>query len=125
MAQTAMEDIPVFYHSQPQGVKAPAVFVRTAKMQYHKRLSHEIECRLVFEIRYLAENGFDDSECETAMERLLDVYGDDRFDKEALFAERTDKGALIKVVSKLRWKAEDQDADGELMRLMEITEKEN
>ena len=43
MAQTALEDIPIFYHSQPQGVSVPAVFVRIAKMQYGKRLAREIE----------------------------------------------------------------------------------
>ena len=123
MAQTALEDIPIFYHSQPQGVSAPAVFVRIAKMQYGKRLAREIECRLVFEVRYLAENCFDDSECENAMERLLDVFGDDRFDKDDVSAERTDKGALIKVTSKLRWKTENTDGDGELMRLLEMDEK--
>lgn len=125
MAQSAMNDVPVFYHAQPQGVDAPAVFVRIAKIQYHKKLSRQIDCRLVFEVRYLAENSYDDSECENAMERLMDVFGNDRFDKEAVFAERTDKGALIKVVSGLRWKLEDAEESGELMRLIEMTEKEN
>ena len=125
MAQTALEEVPVFYHAQPQGVETPAVFVRIAKIQYHKRLAREIECRLVFELRYLAKNCYDDGECENAMERLMDVFGDDLFVKEAVFAERTDKGAVIKVISKLRWKTENDDDNGELMRLLEMNEKDN
>ena len=125
MAQAALEDVPVFYHAQPQGVSAPAVFVRTAKMQYNKRLSHETECRLVFEVRYLAKNAYDDVECENAMERLLDALDSMRTDKDPVVSERTDKGALIKAVSVLRWKNENEDSSGELMRLLEMTEKDN
>ena len=42
-----------------------------------------------------------------------------------MFAERTDKGAVIKVISKLRWKTENDDDNGELMRLLEMNEKDN
>lgn len=125
IAQAAMGDIPIFYHAQPQGATAPAVFVRIAKMQYYKRLSYETECRLIFEVRYLAENAYDDAECESAMEKLLDAFSFDRTDKGTVFAERTDKGALVKVASLLRWKTENADDNGELMRLLEMKETDN
>lgn len=121
MAQSAMEEVPVFYFAQPQGVKAPAIFVRIAGMRYHKRLGREVEGELTFELRYLAESSHDDSECEQAMEKLLDVFGEDSFDKEAVTAERTETGVTVKVISGLRWRVEREDEAGELMRLLEMT----
>ena len=115
-AQTAMEDMPVFYIARPQGVKAPAVFVRIAKMVYHKRLAKEMECAVLFEVRYLAEKPYDDSECEQAMEKLMDAFGGDGFDKQTVSAERADDGALIKVASKLRWKLLPKEQKGDIMQ---------
>ena len=73
LVQNALEEIPIFYLARPQGVKAPAAFVRIAKMIYHKRLAEEIECAVLFEVRYLAEKPYDDSECEQAMEKLRTI----------------------------------------------------
>ena len=119
LAQAAVGDIPVFCVARPQGVSAPAVFVRIAKMVYHRRLSKEIECSALFEVRYLAENAHDDSECEQMTERLLDVFVSDSLDKSSVSAERIDDGVLIKTASKLRWKVVNSEGEGELMQKLD------
>lgn len=118
-AQQVMGDMPVFYLARPQGVKAPAVFVRIAKMLYHKRLGKEIECSLLFELRYLAENPHDDSESEQVMEKLLDAVTDGTSSYRAVSAERTDTGALVKVSCMLRWKVINSDSEGEIMQSLQ------
>ena len=109
-----MGEIPVFGIARPQGVTAPSVFVRIAKMIYRKRLSKEIECTALFEVRYLARNPYDDIECEQMTEKLLDKFVSDSFDKQSVSAKRTDDGVLIETVSKLRWKVLSDEDEGDL-----------
>ena len=116
--QQVMEDAPVFYTAQPQGVKTPSVFVRIAKMLYHKKLGREIECTILFELKYLAENPQDDSECEQIMEKLLDAVSEEGC-YQSVSAERIDSGALIKVACKLRWKVIYSDGESELMQSLQ------
>ena len=119
LAQSAVGEIPVFGIARPQGVTAPAVFVRIAKMIYRKRLSKEIECTALFEVRYLARNPYDDIECEQMTEKLLDKFVSDSFDKQSVSAKRTDDGVLIETVAKLRWKVLSDEDEGDLMRKLE------
>ena len=119
LAQSAVGEIPVFGIARPQGVTAPAVFVRIAKMIYRKRLSKEIECTVLFEVRYLARNPYDDIECEQMTEKLLDKFVSDSFDKQSVSAKRTDDGVLIETVSKLRWKVLSDEDEGDLMQKLE------
>ena len=114
-----MGEIPVFGIARPQGVTAPAVFVRIAKMIYRKRLSREIECTALFEVRYLARNPYDDIECEQMTEKLLDKFVSDSFDKQSVSAKRTDDGVLIETVSKLRWKVISGEDEGSIMQKLE------
>ena len=119
LAQSAVGEIPVFGIARPQGVTAPAVFVRIAKMIYRKRLSKEIECTALFEVRYLTRNPYDDIECEQMTEKLLDKFVSDSFDKQSVSAKRTDDGVLIETVSKLRWKVLSDEDEGDLMQKLE------
>ena len=76
-------------------------------------------------MRYLAEKPYDDSECEQAMEKLLDAFSGDSFDKQTVSAERVDDGALIKVASTLRWKLMPDEPSGDFMQsLVNQIEKE-
>ena len=119
LAQSAVGGIPVFGIARPQGVTAPAVFVRIAKMIYRRRLSKEIECTALFELRYLARNPYDDIECEQMTEKLLDKLVSDSFDKQSVSAKRTDDGVLIETASKLRWKVIPKEGEGDLMQKLE------